>query len=106
MDDGSEAYERSRCNYSGISIWRDLRIGSRIFSSLFKNTAIHRNTWRNVLSRGLTALISSDMISIENPTFLSLANYRIYFGFITYYNNRGVAMHPYIYLSVVIALWL
>ena len=33
-----------------------------------------------------------------------LANYRIYFGFITYYNNRGVAMHPYIYLSVVIAL--
>ena len=54
--------------------------------------------------RGLTALISSDMISIENPTFLSLANYRIYFGFITYYNNRGVAMHPYIYLSVVIAL--
>ena len=49
MDDGSEAYERSRCNYSGISIWCDLRIGSRIFSSLFKNTAIHRNTWRNVL---------------------------------------------------------
>ena len=45
-------------------------------------------------ARGLTALISSDMISIENPTFLSLANYRIYFGFITYYNNRGVAMHP------------
>ena len=37
------------------------------------------------------------MISIENPTFLSLANYRIYFGFITYYNNRGVAMHPYIH---------
>lgn len=35
-------------------------------------------------ARGLTALISSDMISIENPTFLSLANYRIYFGFITY----------------------
>ena len=33
----------------GISIWCDLRIGSRIFSSLFKNTAIHRNTWRNVL---------------------------------------------------------
>ena len=31
-------------------------------------------------ARGLTALISSDMISIENPTFLSLANYRIYFG--------------------------
>ena len=44
-------------------------------------------------ARGLTALISSDMISIKNPTFLSLANYRIYF-----------AMHPYIYLSVVIAL--
>ena len=49
MDDGSEAYERSCCNYSGISIWCDFRIGSRIFSSLFKNTAIHRNTWRNVL---------------------------------------------------------
>ena len=30
-------------------------------------------------ARGLTALISSDMISIENPTFLSLANYRIYY---------------------------
>ncbi len=104
MDDGSEAYERSRCNYSGISIWCDLRIGSRIFSSLFKIQPFIVTLGGMFFARGLTALISSDMISIENPTFLSLANYRIYFGFITYYNNRGVAMHPYIYLSVVIAL--
>ena len=57
-------------------------------------------------ARGLTALISSDMISIENPTFFKsckLSNFIL--DFITYYNNRGVAMHPYIYLSVVIALF-
>jgi len=55
-------------------------------------------------ARGLTAMISSDMISIQNETFLNLANHKIYLNFITYYNNRGVEMHPYIYLSVVIAL--
>lgn len=55
-------------------------------------------------ARGLTAVISSDMISIKNETFLNLANNKIYLSFITYYNNRGIAMHPYIYLSVVIAL--
>ncbi|MBS7009017.1 ABC transporter permease subunit [Anaerostipes sp.] len=55
-------------------------------------------------ARGLTAVISSDMISIKNETFLNLANNKIYLSFITYYNNRGIPMHPYIYLSVVIAI--
>ena len=44
-------------------------------------------------ARGLTALISSDMISIENPTFLSLANYRIYFGF-NPINNADCSFPP------------
>ena len=36
--------------------------------------------------------------------YLKIQPFFVFFVFITYYNIRGVALHPYIYLSVVIAL--
>lgn len=55
-------------------------------------------------ARGLTAVISSDMISITNPTFLAMANAKINLPFGGYTNNKGKVIMPYIFPSVVIAL--
>ena len=55
-------------------------------------------------ARGMTAIISRDMISIENPTFLSWAKFKIYLPFGGYVNKKGVMIYPYIYPTVVIAL--
>ena len=56
------------------------------------------------LARGITAMISSDMISITNDSFLSLAKSKIVFEFISVTNKNGVVTHPYIYFSVVLAI--
>lgn len=56
------------------------------------------------LARGITAMISSDMISITNDSFLSLAKSKIVFEFISVTNKNGTVTHPYIYFSVVIAI--
>ena len=53
--------------------------------------------------RGLTAVISTDMIAIKNKTFLAWANYRINLPFGTY-NRRGMFIPAYIYPTVIIAL--
>lgn len=53
--------------------------------------------------RGMTAVISTDMISIKNELFLSWANYRIYLPFGSV-NKKGEFIHAYIYPTVVIAL--
>jgi simple sugar transport system permease protein len=55
------------------------------------------------LGRGLTAVISKEMISIKNETFLSWAKYKIELPFGTV-NNKGVFINAYIYPTVVIAL--
>lgn len=55
-------------------------------------------------ARGMTAIISSDMISITNDTFLKIANAKIYLNFITTVNKKGKILHPYIYPSVIIAI--
>lgn len=55
-------------------------------------------------ARGMTAIISKDMITITNETFLRMAGEKINFNFITTYNKKGMAIHPYIYVSVIIAL--
>ena len=55
-------------------------------------------------ARGMTAIISTDMISIKNETFRSWAQARIYLPFLGYINRKGVMVYPYIYPSVVIAL--
>ncbi|MGN1167539.1 MAG: sugar ABC transporter permease YjfF [Lachnospiraceae bacterium] len=53
--------------------------------------------------RGMTAIISKDMISIKNKTFLAWANYKIYLP-IGSYSKRGKFLPAYIYPTVVIAL--
>ena len=53
--------------------------------------------------RGLTAMISTDMIAIKNATFLAWANYKIYLPIGTY-SKRGKFIPAYIYPTVVIAL--
>ena len=55
------------------------------------------------LGRGLTAMISTDMISIKNGLFQKWATYQIELPIGTY-NKHGVFRPAYIYPSVVIAL--
>ena len=53
--------------------------------------------------RGLTSMISTEMISIKNETFLAWANYKIYLP-IGSYSKRGKFLPAYIYPTVVIAI--
>ena len=53
--------------------------------------------------RGMTSVISTDMISIKNEQFLSWANHKIYLPIGTY-SKRGKFLPAYIYPTVVIAL--
>lgn len=55
-------------------------------------------------ARGMTAIISQEMISIKNATFSAWANAKIYLPFGGSVNKKGVMMYPYIYPSVVMAL--
>ncbi len=55
-------------------------------------------------ARGMTAIISSEMISIQNPTFLAMANAKLYLPFGGAVNKKGIMIYPYIYPSVIIAL--
>lgn len=54
--------------------------------------------------RGMTAVISTDMISITNEKFLSIANHKIFLPFGGRVNSHGVTMYPYVYPTVIIAL--
>ena len=56
------------------------------------------------LARGLTAIVSKDMISIKNEAFLSWANYKIYIPFIGSVSRRGEFQPIYIYPTVIVAL--
>lgn len=53
--------------------------------------------------RGMTAVISKEMISIKNETFLAWAKYKIYLP-VGVTNKRGVFQPAYIYPTVLIAL--
>ena len=53
--------------------------------------------------RGMTAVISKEMISIKNETFLAWANYKISLP-VGSYSKRGKFLPAYIYPTVVIAL--
>ena len=55
-------------------------------------------------ARGMTAIISKDMISITNETFMAWANAKIYLPFGGYLNKKGMMIQPYIYPTVIIAL--
>lgn len=55
-------------------------------------------------ARGMTAVISADMISIKNEMFLSWATQKIYLPFGGSVNKKGVLIPAYIYPSVVMAI--
>jgi len=55
-------------------------------------------------ARGLTAMISLEMITITNATFLAIAQKKIYLPFGGYVNKKGVMIYPYIYPTVILAL--
>lgn len=57
-------------------------------------------------ARGLTAVISLEMITITNKTFLNIAKYKIYLPFGGTLNRKGVMIYPYIYPTVVLALFI
>lgn len=54
-------------------------------------------------ARGMTAVISTEMITIKNSTFLTMANSKFYLPFGGVVNKKGVLVQPYIYPSVIIA---
>mgnify|MGYP005763868447 CR=1 FL=1 len=54
--------------------------------------------------RGMTAVISKEMISITNLDFQKLARWKVSLPFGGHTNSHGVTLYPYVYLSVVIAL--
>lgn len=56
------------------------------------------------LARGLTAVISLEMITITNKTFLNIAKYKMYLPFGGSLNRKGVVVYPYIYPTVALAL--
>ncbi len=58
-------------------------------------------------ARGMTAMICKDQVSITAQNwFVDLSQMKIYmpFGIGAYYNRRGIAQVPYVYIPVLIAL--
>lgn len=53
--------------------------------------------------RGMTAVVSTDMISVKNELFLKWANYKIYLPIGTV-NKKGAFIPAYVYPTVIIAL--
>lgn len=54
--------------------------------------------------RGMTAVISTDQVSIANEWFVHLANIKIQIPFGGYVNPKGIYQAPFIRVSVVVAL--
>ena len=54
--------------------------------------------------RGMTAIISTEMISITNETFSSIAQCKIILPVMGTMNKHGKMMYPFIYPSVIIAV--
>ena len=55
-------------------------------------------------ARGMTAVISTEMITIKNETFLAMSKAKIYLPFGGTVNRKGILIQPYLYPSVVIGL--
>ena len=55
-------------------------------------------------ARGMTSIISQEMISINNETFKSIATFNMYLPFGGYLNKKGIMIYPYIYPTVIIAI--
>ena len=55
-------------------------------------------------ARGMTAIISQEMISIKNEAFLSWANNKITIPIFGIVNKKGATIYPYIYPTVIVAM--
>lgn len=55
--------------------------------------------------RGMTAVVSPDMISITDETFLKIATTKFYIPFGAVVNRAGKLLYPYLFVSVYIALF-
>ena len=55
-------------------------------------------------ARGMTAIISPQTITITNPQFMNMVNFKIKWPWGGYLNRAGVFQQPFIYISVVIAV--
>lgn len=55
-------------------------------------------------ARGLTAVISLEMITVTNKTFLSIAQYKMHLPFGATRNRHNILVYPYVYPTVVLAL--
>ncbi|NLY43945.1 MAG: sugar ABC transporter permease YjfF [Clostridiaceae bacterium] len=55
-------------------------------------------------ARGLTAVISLEMITVTNEAYVKLAQYKMYLPFGGYLNRKGEMIYPYIYPTVILAL--
>lgn len=55
-------------------------------------------------ARGMTSIISQEMISITNETFTKIATFKLYLPFGGYVNKKGATIYPYFYPTVIIAL--
>lgn len=56
------------------------------------------------LTKGLAAVISLEMITVTNQTFLNMAQFKIYLPFGGATNANGVTLMPFVYPTVILAL--
>ena len=55
-------------------------------------------------ARGMIAVITTDMVNINNETFAKWADWKLQLPFGGYTNRHGVMMNPFIRMPVIIAL--
>ena len=104
MDDGKRRY---RCGSGGSHRAGDrdcLRSGTGIPGCYMDIQPFIVTLAGMFFARGMTAIISKDMISITNETFMAWAKMKLYIPFGGYLNKKGMMIYPYIYPTVVIAL--
>ncbi len=56
------------------------------------------------LTKGLAAVISLEMITVTNQTFLHMAQYKIYLPFGEATNAAGATLYPFVYPTVILSL--
>ena len=56
-------------------------------------------------ARGMTSIISQEMISITNKTFTGIATFKMYLPFGGYLNKKGGMIYPYVYPVLSLPWW-
>ncbi len=83
-----------------------VRRGAGLLCRLSEYPAVHCDNGGMFFARGMTAVISTEQISISSNAFffVKLANTKISLPFGSYTNNKGVVQVPFIRVSVIVAL--